>query len=439
MKFISCDQENALNLLLTDNNCFLTGSPGSGKTFLLKKLIEKLKNDNQIVAITATTGCAACLINGQTINSWGGLGTGEFAVDTIVKNILKFKKITKNWRKTDVLIIDEISMMSKELFEKINSIGKIVRNNNLPFGGLKLIFVGDFNQLSPVNGEFIFKSDLFEQIFEYGIFLNKIYRQNNVDFLNLLNEIRTNTFSKNSLDLLKKIKEKKINENDIIQPTILLPLNKDVEIINNQRLNKIKEPEFIYKYNKVSYITPDKKPQTLETKTIDTLIEKFTNVSPIIKLKKGAQVMLLKNLDVPLGLVNGSLGVIKSLNEFNVVVEFQNSLIYPLTFEQFKVENDDFIFSFEHIPLKIAYALSIHKCQGMSISCCQIDIGKSIFQPQQAYVALSRIIDPEIYEKTNNRGLYIKDYHLSSFSVYNDVINFYSKFNVEEKIEKNSS
>jgi ATP-dependent DNA helicase PIF1 len=424
MKFIKLDQSKA-NEFMLDNNCLLTGPPGSGKTFLIKKFVTWARGCGYKVAVTATTGCAAYLIEGQTINSWASIGTGEGSVNNLVSNIMKYGK-GKKWKTTDILIIDEISMMSKDLFNKLNLIGKIVRKNDKPFGGIHLICVGDFSQLSPVNGEFVFKSDCFEQVFAYCLFLNKVYRQQDIEFLTLLDEIRLNKVSKKSISLLTKIKEKTINKDDKIQPTILLPLNKDVDFINSSKLALIKEPEFKYTCQKLSYLVNGK---IKELKDSQSLIDKYTNASPIVKLKKGAQVMLLKNMDVKVGLVNGSLGVVTDISNAFVTVEFMNKIIMPITYQQFKVDNDEFEFTFEQIPLKCAWATSIHKSQGQSLDCCLIDIGKSIFQPQQAYVALSRIIDPLPDQTEHNCGLYISDFHVSSFKVYTDVISFYNKFN----------
>ena len=415
------------------HNCLLSGNPGSGKTFLIKQFIEWAQTYGYKVGITATTGCSAYLINGQTINSWAGVGLCDKPVDYLVANVVKYKK-AKTWMTTDILIIDEISMMSKDMFEKLNSVGKIIRKNDKTFGGIHLICVGDFSQLSPVNGEFIFKSELFEHTFDYGIFLDKIYRQKDDDFLKLLNEIRLNKLSTNSVSLLSKIKQKQINKSDSIQPTILLPLNKQVEIINNNKLNEINEKEYIFKYRKMSCKMSNKNSMPPE---VDKLIEKFTNVNPILKLKKNTQVMLLKNIHTDIGLVNGSVGIIRNINCDNVIVEFINGLTIGVSFEQFKIENDEFELTFEMIPLTVAYAISIHKSQGTSIDCCQIDIGKTIFQPQQAYVALSRITNPHIDEKEHNKGLYIIDFDVSSFKVYKDTLEFYDRFNEINKIDIN--
>jgi ATP-dependent DNA helicase PIF1 len=423
MKYIKTDQDKALEFMI-ESNCLLTGPPGSGKTYLIKKFVAWARQCGYKVAVTATTGCAAYLIEGQTINSWGKIGLGENSVMSLVSNIVKYGG-GKQWKNIDVLIIDEISMMSKDLFVKLDLIGKIIRKSEAPFGGIHLICVGDFSQLAPVNGEFIFKSEIFEKCFEYGLYLNKVHRQKDVSFLKLLDEIRENKVSKKSMMLLTKIKEKKINEDDLIQPTILLPLNKDVDKINSDKLNKINGQEFKFVCRKLSYKVNNK---AKEIREVQTLIDKYTNVSSIIKLKKGAQVMLLKNLQVDIGLVNGSLGIVRSINNDIVNIEFMNGIKMAITYEQFTVSNDEFEFTFEQIPLKCAWATSIHKSQGQSINCCLIDIGKSIFQPQQAYVALSRIIDPLPMQQKHNGGLYIADFHINSFKVYKEVIDFYDKF-----------
>ena len=450
MKFLRTSQEDAFEILNSSKNVFLTGAPGSGKSFTIKKFVAHCKSKDINVAVTALTGCAAFLIGGQTVHSWSGIGTGELPPLSLVEKVKKSKKI-KNWYRTKILIIDEISMMSSELFHKLNKIGQIIRKNDKPFGGIQLITVGDFHQLKPVKGEYVFTDTLFEEITEYGIYLNKIYRQKEKKYLRLLDQLREGDLDETSEKYIKKIMKKKVNKEDDIQPTKLMSLNKQVDEINKKRLEAINEKEYIFTASDIKYdVYNDGKKYSfkMQQEEMETMITKYTNSNYNVKLKKGAQVMLLKNYDAEVGLVNGAIGVITQINEFKgipntVMVKFNRtrdnkikddnneneaSLLYELQRDKFEVHNDDFSFTFNQVPLRCAWATSIHKSQGQSISCCEVDIGRSIFTEGQMYVAMTRIIDPFPKEKEHNKGLYISDFSRKALRVNRDVVEFYKKF-----------
>ena len=198
MEFLNLNQEEIINNgfeYLINHNCFLTGPPGSGKTYLIKKYIKYLKFGLNIplkeIGITSTTGCSAIILDGTTIHSWAGIGLGNDDYKILIKNIKKNYQAKKNWTKSNFLIIDEISMLNNELFDKLNLIGQELRGNNEPFGGIRLTVVGDFYQLPPVSGNYCFLSPDFNNVFNYAININKIYRQiANQDYINLLINIR---------------------------------------------------------------------------------------------------------------------------------------------------------------------------------------------------------------------------------------------------------
>ena len=245
MKYISLSQEDALPCMMK-GNIFLTGPPGCGKTYLLNKFIDMCRNINLNVAVTGTTGMAAYLLNGTTINSWGGLGLAKDTPEIMAETIKKNPKCYNRWWKTQVLIIDEISMLSKELFEKIEKLARILRRDERPFGGLRVIMSGDFFQLPPVNGEMLFMSPLWEKVINFGIHLIHIYRQKDTNFLKLLLDIRQgNKLSYDSWKTLLKPFGRTINFK-YHQPIRLFPRKYEMNKYNKKKLKEIKKPLHIF-------------------------------------------------------------------------------------------------------------------------------------------------------------------------------------------------
>ena len=243
------EQKAVLDLVKEKKNIFITGPGGVGKTFLIHQIVSKSESEGKKVAVTSLTGMSALLIGcgARTIHSWSGLGIGNRSVISYFEFIRKcLPKKREAWRTTDILIIDEISMMSDEFFEKLDELGRLLRwEKNKPFGGMQIICLGDFFQLPPINTKFVFESAKWNETLDSAVFLNQIYRQTDPVFQEMLNEIRYGHVSKKTDELLKS----RLNldfSNEEIQPTKIFTRKAMVEEVNKEALDKIKGDVFTY-------------------------------------------------------------------------------------------------------------------------------------------------------------------------------------------------
>lgn len=419
MESLSTEQKQAYDAVIRGENIFLTGPGGTGKSHLIGLIAQYLRVRGVTFSITAMTGCAALLIgNGaKTLHSWAGIGLGKGTIDSHVASINKIYPLKSRWRKTEVLIIDEISMMTPELLELMDGIAKSIRKNQKPMGGIQVVFVGDFLQLPPVakggNVKFAFESPVWSQLINHMIQLKRIFRQEDPTFQQILDEARIGELSPKSLAALKTRCDLSWDD-EPIQPTLLFTRNADVDSINNSNLAQLEgEPQ---KY--VARTLPHGHPVADVERVIEKL-DKDANYVTDLVLKVGAQVMLITNLDQEKGLVNGSRGV---------VTGFRENLNWPIVLfkngQQLAIE--PFIWKSDHeppiersqIPLRLAYSLTIHKAQGATLDCSLIDIGTSTFEYGQAYVALSRA--------KNLESLYIHEVTAGAFRAHPLVKKFYA-------------
>lgn len=433
-KQLSKEQQEAFDAIVRGESVLLTGPGGTGKSFLIGILAEKIPElTGKPVAITALTGCAALLIGhgAKTLHSWAGIGLGKGSAEYHAQNIRKMPQLAMRWRKTGVLIIDEVSMLTPELLELIDGIAKILRRNSSPMGGIQMVFVGDFYQLPPVSKDgppkFVFESSLWPALVKRTIELKRIFRQADPTFHKILDEARIGDISKESLQLLKA-REDLDYSNESIKPTILFTRKVDVEVMNRTHLDELKGVAHTF----VAKTLPSEYPVQEITRTVERLDKDATYMSNLI-LKEGAQVMLLINLDQDKGLVNGSRGVVTGFKDDVTrwpIVEFKNGeklVIEPHVWESEHIPP----IQRQQIPLRLAYALTIHKAQGATLDCALIDIGPSTFEYGQAYVALSRV--------RSLSGLYVFDVEPSAFRAHPLVKEFY-KGNYkpkESQVQKN--
>lgn len=428
---LNFEQEEALNYIIKGESIFLTGSPGTGKSFTLKKIVEYLKTTSINYGITALTGAAAILINGQTLHSFLGIGLGNDNVDKLYDNVKKNKKKIYNTLKNlDLLIIDEISMMNNILFEKISKFLSKIKNNLLHFGNIKLLFIGDFHQLPPITGNYCFKSKIWNDLNLKNIVLKKSIRQIGDDnFNNILYSIRNGTITDNMYNNLLKLKETTFP--DFIIPTKLYCLNYDVDFINKRNFNKQ------YAINKNIKLNTHNIEELINNDTIisnnsydDSNNNDISNIykyEPLsndlkynkeeytITLLKYTQVMITRNININEGLVNGTRGYIIFLNKNYVIIKDINNKIHKINY--FKDENHNKSTYILHMPIILAYALSIHKCQGSTLDAVEIDASSNNFASGQLYTALSRT------RSLDNIKLINLD--KKAFIVNNDVLEFY--------------
>ncbi len=377
------NQDQALQILKKGYNVFLTGSPGAGKTFLLNKFIEHLRGTPRVVAITASTGIAATHMNGVTLHSWSGLGIKEHITDQEIRSLIKRKYLFKRIRKTDVLIIDEVSMLKPGQLDAVDRICQYFKASFLPFGGMQVVLSGDFFQLPPIerSGEvsFITDSAAWKNMDIKVCYLEGQFRSSDEKLGALLASIR-----ENDVELAKRILSGKTAAGAAIgaafaATTKLYTHNVDVDLINAQELAKIDEKEFTF------HMQTYGKPEVAE-------VLKKSCLSPEkLVLKKGAQVMFIKN-NFDEGYVNGTQGIVTDFDIMGMpIVQTLAGAKVSATKASWKIEEEGkTVAEITQIPLRLAWAITVHKSQGMNLDAAQIDLSKC-FVPGMGYVALSRL------------------------------------------------
>jgi ATP-dependent DNA helicase PIF1 len=410
-----CFEEFKLN-----KNIFLTGPAGAGKTVTINKCIDYCKENNIKFGITSSTGSSALLIGGKTLHSYLGIGLAKkSAKDLYIHNRYKLSHTVKKIRELNVLIIDEISIIDSELFEKVSEYLALINGNNKPFGGLQVLLCGDFCQLEPVNGEYCFISKTWSDLNLTTIFLTKMIRQNeDKKFQKILKNLRYGICDDKILNILKERIVDSSNNESNIKPTILYSKNIDVDKINNLEYNiLLLENKKVQKYNiKLPQI---KKNHVKISNWIDSL-----GMSQFVELCVDAQVMVTANINQYNGIVNGTRGVITELYPDKVIIKTLNDFI-TINYHKCTSSEDNNIY-FNYMPIKLAYAISIHKSQGITLDSVEIDIGKDIFAAGQAYTAISRA--------RNLKSIVIKSITNNSFICKSKVLNFYSKIDPNLKL-----
>ena len=375
-------QTEALEILKGGSNVFLTGSAGSGKTYLLNKFITYLKEKKISVWITASTVIAATHLNGRTIHSWAGLGIEEKMNASVKKSISK-AEVRERIKKTQILIIDEVSMLSAKRLDLINQVCQRIRKNKEPFGGLQVILSGDFFQLPPVShgqedGRFVIDSDIWSAMNLKICYLEEQYRQEDKNFFKILNSLR----SRQDLEKIKKSLGERMNKEikTDITPTKLYTHNIDVDVYNNFELGKLKTEPMVYEmhFNGLKNLTDKLRGGCLAPERLE--------------LKIDAVVMFVKN-NFKDGYVNGTLGKVigfETENNYPIIKTFKGEIIGAHNETWVVEDSGGVIASISQLPLRLAWAITIHKSQGMSLDCAEIDLSKT-FEYGMGYVALSRV------------------------------------------------
>jgi ATP-dependent DNA helicase PIF1 len=375
-------QNQALDIMKMGYNVYLTGEAGTGKTYVLNRYIHHLKSRNIFVAITASTGIAATHINGVTIDSWSGLGIRDTLKEQEFRELNNKYHLKKRIQNAKVLIIDEISMISGKRLDEIGKILAFIRNSNLPFGGLQVILSGDLFQLPPFSKDrnyfdFVFKSESWNSLDLRICYLHEAKRQKDRGLLGVLSDIRHNRVSEVTKILLSSKKAGEDYHGFI--PVKLYTHNIDVDEINLKELEKINgEEHFFY----MSSVGPDKL----------TDMMKNTCLAPEkLILKKKAMVMFVRN-NYEKGYVNGTMGRIIGFNkDSDVIVETVNKRKITVTPVAWEITEDNKIIAqITQIPLRLAWAITVHKSQGMTLDAAEIDLSKSFIEGM-GYVALSRV------------------------------------------------
>ncbi|MFM2381620.1 MAG: hypothetical protein RLZZ76_387 [Candidatus Parcubacteria bacterium] len=375
-------QERALSILKTGANVFLTGEPGSGKTYVINKYIAWLEACKVSVAVTASTGIAATHIGGMTIHSWSGVGARDTLTSYDLDHITSQKKVIDKIKKTHVLIIDEISMIDARMLDMVNIICKKVRGSTEPFGGIQLVCVGDFFQLPPIArmGERLlygFESHAWAEAKPLICYLGEQYRQEDEQLLALLKCVRKNEIEEEHFQLLKE-------QTDIafehIEPTRLYTHNADVDAVNLGKLKSL--GGMVRKFQM----------EGRGNKQMQQGLVKSCLSPELLELKEDAMVMCTKN-NFEGGYVNGTLGRVIGFDIEGGYPRIETAdgrklTIKPTTWTI--AEDGKVLAEIEQVPLRLAWAITVHKSQGMSLDAAEVDLSKA-FVFGQGYVALSRV------------------------------------------------
>ncbi|GMH80337.1 hypothetical protein TL16_g08506, partial [Triparma laevis f. inornata] len=390
---LTAEQQKVLECVVSKNppNIFLSGSAGTGKSHLLRTIIKSLQDKFGVtqVAVTAPTGIAATNLDGVTLHSWSGLGLAKKPAHSLVAEIQKNAKKRAKWRNTQVLVIDEVSMLDRDFFQKLDAVGRAIRGRKDAFGGLQLILCGDFYQLPPVNGGFAFESAVWKACNLKAFILKKVIRQNgDRKFVEILNNCRRGEPTAENLRLLNEchVSKKKL-PNDGIEATKLYTTNANVDAENTKRLAQVKSPP-------MRFLAQDKVKKRGSSYGWESAMKMLEpKAAECLTLKIGAQVMCLKNYPDK-GLVNGSRGVVTGfeVSSDNPIVRWTSGNITTMNVEATNFATGEVSLTRIQLPLRLAWALSVHKSQGMTLSRCEVLLN-NCFEYGQAYVALSRVTD----------------------------------------------
>jgi len=415
-----------VDLLKKKENILLNAPAGTGKSFLLRLVSEKIKNKTQkIFYCTGTTGVASINLNqkecdvwASTLHRWAGIGLGDAPIENLITKVKYNRQAFLRWKSCNILIVDEVSMLGGKLFEKLDKIGKAIRKSNKPFGGIQLLLSGDFLQLPPVKDIPPFeKKELWESLNFKFVVLDQPKRYDDLKYFEMLSRIRKNKQTKDDYKKIKRrmrsyeklceILEKNSDKTNVIKPTILMAKRVDVESKNISELKKLSgKPKCFFAQDNHIIFKKKFRTEEYEKKYTQLLDDCIPNK---IYLKKGAQVMLKVNISVEEGLVNGSRGVVLEYAENIVKVRFVNGKTKFIEKHVWDVKDKKGIASREQFPLILAWCMTIHKSQGCTFDYAVVELGNNIFAEGQAYVAMSRI--------RNMKGLFVSSFSTRSFKI----------------------
>lgn len=398
-----------IELLEQNHNIILHGPGGVGKSYAICHLVDYFRKKKGMyisnTPVTALTGVAAVVLSqsgakARTLHSWAGIGVGDKSADTLAKIIKDDSKKRSRWKSAWILVIDEISMLSQELFDKLDYIGRVVRETDLPFGGIQLILSGDFLQNPPVKAKFVFTSEKWKHTEFTWIELSIPKRYADLSWFERLLRFRLGSHTTKDWeflvsrhqaweDLLKKASEGKV----MVLPTVLRPTRASTDEENNKKLDEL--PGKSTKYISSYYFSPKKGGRINKEYIIKLFEEQIPNK---VKLKIGAQVMLRYNIDVDCGLVNGSRGVVTDIGQSGVTVLWTNKLKTVVELHSWSLEDDDGEYLCTQMPLILAWSITYHRSQSATLDSVVLDLS-NVFSEGMAYVGLSRV--------RNEAGLYI--------------------------------
>lgn len=390
--------------MMSGASVFLTGAPGAGKTYVLNRFVGRAQRAGKRLAVTASTGIAASHIGGTTIHSWSGLGILDQLTDADLKRLNASDRLVKRYNSVDILVIDEISMLHGARLDMVNQLAKLLRGNDQPFGGLQVILVGDLFQLPPISRgsqqfDFAHLSAAWQELHPRICYLTEQHRQQDSDqLLGLLEAMRLNRVDDEHRRLLSGRLTQRPAEGTVV--TRLYSHNIDVDAINQRHLNEL--PGEVHRFQMYAKGGKAKLEQ----------LAKSLLVPEILELKVGAEVMFVAN-NFAEGFVNGSRGQVIDFDEDVPVVRLQSGRRIEVEPHNWSLSEDGRIRAeISQLPLRLAWAITIHKSQGMSLDAAEIDLSKA-FTPGMGYVALSRVRGLD--------GLYLRGANAQSLCMHPEI------------------
>lgn len=392
---------------MSGESVFLTGAPGSGKTFVLNKFIQLAKQVQKRVAVTASTGIAATHIGGTTIHSWSGLGIRDEISERDEKWLKENDRLVKRYNNTDILIIDEVSMIHGKRLDMVDQVAKWLRESGEPFGGMQVILTGDLFQLPPIHKgdteiDFVHLSQAWQKLNPKICYLTEQHRQQNDPLLDLLEAMRAGDLIEVHFDALSERLGREAPSDEVV--TKLYSHNQDVEHINESHLKALADQSHAF---------------VMETTGVQAKVEQLMKsvLAPeVLELKVGAEVMFVAN-NFAEGFANGSRGRVVDFKEGKPLVELQrNHRIIVVESHSWALEEDGRERArVTQLPLRLAWAITIHKSQGMSLDSAEMDLSRA-FTPGMGYVALSRVRSLD--------GVYLKGINNTALAMHPEIFGF---------------
>ena len=434
---LSPDQQRVFDVYRAGHNVFVSGPGGTGKSALIRHIYRDAKLHGKQIEVTSTTGISAVLLqcHAKTIHSWAGIGLGNGTIDELVTKVQRNKRARYAWTHTDILVIDEVSMLSRKLFDLLNAVGKRIRRSTAPWGGLQLVCSGDFFQLPPIStttedttdSQFCFESDDWNLVFgghNHQLVLRHMFRQTgDPQYAEVLSQLREGVITQRSVDLLATRVGIPVHPPSLIV-THLYPTRAQVDQCNALEMSRLPdEPCMEYTLEERRPIGSTSSLGCSEAEIIAELAFLTNNVrvDRVLVLRPGAHVMCVIN-DGPL--CNGSQGIVTGFCACTgyPVVQFNNGVQQTMTPHVWTSERIAGL-GVSHIPLMLAWAITIHKCQGTTLDAASMDVGRGIFECGQTYVALSRV--------RSLSGLYLHSWDHTRVRIHPKVKQFYQQLLVE--------